>query len=44
MKSTDQLRSDVEQELAWEPEIDESHIALSVTDGAVTIAGHVPLY
>ena len=44
MKSRDQLRSDVEQELAWEPKLDESHIALSVKDGAVTINGHVPTY
>jgi osmotically-inducible protein OsmY len=44
MKSTDQLRNDVEQELAWEPELDDSHIALSVKDGAVTMAGHVPTY
>lgn len=44
MKSPDQLRSDVEQELAWEPELDESHIVVSVNDAAVTIDGHVPTY
>ena len=44
MKSPEQLRSDVEQELAWEPELNESHIAVSVNDGAVTIHGHVPTY
>ena len=44
MKSPDQLRSDVEQELAWEPELEESHIVVSVNDGAVTINGHVPTY
>ena len=44
MKSQEQLRSDVEQELAWEPELNESHIRVSVKDGAVTISGHVPTY
>lgn len=44
MKSHEQLRSDVEQELAWEPELDESHIGVSVNDGAVTLNGHVPTY
>ena len=44
MKSAQQLRSDVEHELAWEPELDESHIAVSAKDGAVTVTGHVPTY
>ena len=44
MKNPEQLRSDVEQELAWEPELNESHIGVSVNDGAVTLNGHVPTY
>ncbi len=44
MKSTDRLRSDVEQELAWEPDLDERHIIVGVNGGAVTISGHVPTH
>ncbi len=44
MKSNDQLRSEVELELAWEPKLDASHISVSVKDGAVTMSGHVPTY
>lgn len=44
MKSAQQLRSDVERELRWEPDLDESHIMVSAKDGAVTLAGHVPTY
>ena len=44
MNRNDQVRSDVEHELAWEPKLDESHISLGVKDGAVTLSGHVPTY
>lgn len=44
MKSNDQLRSDVDLELAWEPKLDESHISVDVKDGAVIMSGHVPTY
>jgi osmotically-inducible protein OsmY len=44
MKSPEQLRSDVEAELRWEPELNESHIGVRVNGGAVTITGHVPTY
>jgi osmotically-inducible protein OsmY len=44
MKDSERLRSEVEKELAWEPELDESHIAVSVNDGAVTLNGHVPSF
>ena len=44
MKSNDQVRTDVEQELEWEPKLDESHMSVSVKDGAVTMSGHVPTY
>jgi osmotically-inducible protein OsmY len=38
------LKRDVEEELAWEPSVDASHIAVSVTRGIVTLEGHVPAY
>ena len=44
MKSNDELRTEVERELAWEPKLDERHISVGVKDGAVTIRGHVPTY
>jgi osmotically-inducible protein OsmY len=44
MKNPDDLRSDVERELAWEPKLDESHAVVSVNGSAVTIRGHVPTY
>jgi osmotically-inducible protein OsmY len=44
MKNSDQLRSDVEQELAWEPRLDERHIMVGVNNGAVTLGGRVPTY
>ena len=42
MKSNDQLRTDVEQVLEWEPQLDESRLSVSANDGAVTRNGHVP--
>jgi osmotically-inducible protein OsmY len=44
MKSNDELRSDVELELDWEPKLDENHISVGVKDGAVTLIGHVPTF
>jgi osmotically-inducible protein OsmY len=38
------LRDEVLRELAWDPEVDETRIAVSVTNGAVTLAGHVSTY
>jgi osmotically-inducible protein OsmY len=38
------LKSDVELELTWSPEIDASHIMVSAADGAVTLSGYVPSY
>jgi osmotically-inducible protein OsmY len=35
------LRSDVEEQLAWEPEIDANAIAVMVVDGHVTLRGTV---
>ncbi|HVT27293.1 MAG TPA: BON domain-containing protein [Lacipirellulaceae bacterium] len=44
MKSDTDLKRDVEEELAWEPSVDASHIAVSVRSGIVTLEGHVPAY
>jgi len=42
---TDQaLRAEVLRELEWDPEVDETRIAVSVENGAVTLAGHVSGY
>jgi osmotically-inducible protein OsmY len=39
-----QLQRDVLDELKWEPEVEASHIGVSVKDGVVTLTGHVPSY
>jgi osmotically-inducible protein OsmY len=44
MKTDMDLRRDVEEELAWEPSVDASHIAVSVNRGVVTLIGHVPAF
>ena len=44
MKSDTQIQMDVLAELKWESEVDESKIGVSVTNGAVTLTGHVPTY
>lgn len=42
---TDQaLRREVLRELEWDPEVDATHVAVSVENGAVTLAGHVSAY
>jgi osmotically-inducible protein OsmY len=42
---TDQaLRAEVLRELEWDPEVDETRIAVSVESGVVTLAGHVSSY
>ena len=41
MKSDKRIKDDVEQELAWEPSLDEQPIAVTVTDGIVTLTGDV---
>lgn len=38
------IRNDVLEELAFDPQIDETAIAVTVNDGVVTLAGHVPTY
>jgi osmotically-inducible protein OsmY len=44
MNYDDQLRSDVEQELRWEPSVRSEQIGVSVKDGVVQLDGHVDSY
>jgi osmotically-inducible protein OsmY len=44
MKSDEQLRRDVEDELATEPSLDAAAIGVAVEDGIVTLSGHVASY
>ena len=45
MKSDTEIRDDVIKELQWDPQItDPDAIGVAVTDGAVTLTGHVATY
>lgn len=44
MESDDQLRRDIEDELAAEPSVDATAIGVAVKDGIVTLSGHVASY
>jgi osmotically-inducible protein OsmY len=44
MKTDSQLQQDVLAELKWEPSVNAEHIGVEVTDGVVTLAGHVNTY
>jgi osmotically-inducible protein OsmY len=45
MKSTELLQSHVVDELAWDPEVDSSNIAVTAsTDGVITLKGNVRTY
>jgi osmotically-inducible protein OsmY len=44
MKTDDEIKRDVEEELRWDPDIDSTNIAVTVKDGVVTLAGFVPSY
>lgn len=44
MKTDIELKRDVENELKWEPSVNEAHIGVSVKEGIVTLTGHVPNY
>jgi osmotically-inducible protein OsmY len=44
MKSDSQLQKDVMAELKWEPSVHAEGIGVEVTDGVVTLAGHVDSY
>ena len=41
MTHDDTLRADVLAELAWEPQVDATHVGVAVTKGVVTLMGHV---
>lgn len=41
MKSDGQLRQDVDEELGWEPSVDERRIGVAVNDAVVTLTGAV---
>lgn len=44
MKSDHEIEKDVRDELKWDPDLDESDIAVSVKSGVVTLAGFVKSY
>lgn len=44
MKSDSQIKKEILEELKWEPSINASHIGVEVTDGVVTLIGHVATY
>jgi VCBS repeat-containing protein len=39
-----QLQSDVQEELKWEPEVDARHIVVTADESAITLSGYVPSY
>ena len=44
VRSDDDIRRDVEDELEWEPSVDHRQIGVAVKDGVVTLTGTVPSY
>jgi osmotically-inducible protein OsmY len=44
MKTDTQLKHDILEELKWDPEVDSSKVGVTVSDGAVTLTGHVSSY
>ena len=44
MKSDNDIKRDVEQELKWDPDLDATDIAVNVKNGAVTLTGFVRSY
>jgi osmotically-inducible protein OsmY len=44
MKTDTQIQQDVMAELSWEPSVNAAHIGVEVSDGIVTLAGHVTNY
>jgi osmotically-inducible protein OsmY len=44
MKTELELRRDIEQELEWDPSVDQRRIGVSVVDGVVTLTGEVSSY
>jgi osmotically-inducible protein OsmY len=44
MKTDAQLKRDVSAELDWEPSINANHVGVAVSDGVVTLTGHLDTY
>ena len=44
MRTDNEIKRDVEDELKWSPEVDETDIAVNVRDGIVTLTGYVHDY
>lgn len=44
MKTNAQIKQDVQDELVWESEVDETKIGVAVSDGVVTLSGEVKSY
>ena len=44
MKLDTEIRRDVQNELQWDPSVDETGIGVNVKDGVVTLVGHVAHY
>ncbi len=44
MRSDPEIKEDVDAELRWAPEVDETDVATKVTDGIVTLTGFVGSY
>ena len=44
MRSDEEIKRDVEEELRWDPDVDESDIAVAIKDGVVTLSGFVRGY
>ena len=44
MKTDKQVQQDVMAELGWEPSINSAQVGVEVSDGVVTLAGHVDSY
>tara|TARA_R110002050_G_scaffold286468_3_gene436968 strand:+ start:51523 stop:52194 length:672 start_codon:yes stop_codon:yes gene_type:complete len=44
MKTDSKIKLDVQDELAWEPSIDETKIGVAVDDGVVTLSGELDSY
>ena len=44
MKSDTQIKKDIEEELLWTPDVDETDIAVKVIDGVAALSGYVRSY
>ena len=44
MRTDSEIQRDIEDELRWDPSLENDDIAVSVRDGVVTLAGYVKSY